>query len=280
MKAIEIEWDIDHKEDRALLPTEIEIPDGMEDEEDISDYLSDVTGFCHKGFRLQMEEKDMSLALEEGRGETIADGKIAAAMKCLMDNGIEPDEAENVLQAIGYILFNVELFPDAEKEASLPEQSQSLAFVFDDEIEVSDDCSKLEGYLWASSALVERLKTQVPPLEEDQFMENINFYPVYEPQTGRISLEGHYYLEDGHYARGRSFVLRLTPDETNRLRAAFEAYCLKREGRSCLAFLRDMKREHKPEHKALADKIQQAESSATSKCSGDSPVRETPLQTR
>lgn len=34
------------------LPTEIEFPDGMTDEDEISDYLSDETGFCHKGFAL------------------------------------------------------------------------------------------------------------------------------------------------------------------------------------------------------------------------------------
>ena len=52
MKAIEIEWDVDHDDDIALLPTEVEIPDGMECEDEISDYLSDLTGFCHKGYLL------------------------------------------------------------------------------------------------------------------------------------------------------------------------------------------------------------------------------------
>lgn len=50
MKAINILWDADCKKDLEFLPTEIEIPKGLEDEEAISDYLSDVTGFCHKGF--------------------------------------------------------------------------------------------------------------------------------------------------------------------------------------------------------------------------------------
>lgn len=53
MKATGIEWDVDCQEDMEDLPTEIEIPDGMEDEEDISDYISDVTGFCHYGFVLE-----------------------------------------------------------------------------------------------------------------------------------------------------------------------------------------------------------------------------------
>lgn len=34
------------------LPSEIDIPEEMEDEEEISDYLSETTGYCHKGFVL------------------------------------------------------------------------------------------------------------------------------------------------------------------------------------------------------------------------------------
>ena len=52
MKAINIEWDVDYEEEREDLPTEIDIPEGMIDEEEISDYISDVTGFCHYGFEL------------------------------------------------------------------------------------------------------------------------------------------------------------------------------------------------------------------------------------
>lgn len=52
MKAINIIWDVDYEEDRASLPTEIVIPKGMVDEDEISDYISDTTGFCHKGFIL------------------------------------------------------------------------------------------------------------------------------------------------------------------------------------------------------------------------------------
>ena len=50
MKAINIKWDVDYDED---LPTEIEIPNNIDIEDDtISDYISDVTGFCHYGFEL------------------------------------------------------------------------------------------------------------------------------------------------------------------------------------------------------------------------------------
>ena len=53
MKAVNIEWDVDFEEDLEDLPTEMEIPEGMEDEEEISDWLSDQTGFCHWGFELE-----------------------------------------------------------------------------------------------------------------------------------------------------------------------------------------------------------------------------------
>lgn len=56
MRAVNIEWDVDDERDLEYLPTEITIPPELEDEEDddrISDYLSDVTGFCHKGFSLE-----------------------------------------------------------------------------------------------------------------------------------------------------------------------------------------------------------------------------------
>lgn len=51
MKVINIMWDVDY-DNNNVLPTEIEIPEGMTDEDEISDYISDVTGFCHYGFEL------------------------------------------------------------------------------------------------------------------------------------------------------------------------------------------------------------------------------------
>lgn len=52
MKAINILWDTDGEE--VNLPNEIEIPDWVdkEDDDEISDYLSDKTGFCHFGYEL------------------------------------------------------------------------------------------------------------------------------------------------------------------------------------------------------------------------------------
>lgn len=52
MKVINILWDVDLDEDLKSLPTEIDIPDGMTDKEEISDYITDETGFCHRGFEV------------------------------------------------------------------------------------------------------------------------------------------------------------------------------------------------------------------------------------
>lgn len=52
MKATKIMWDVDY-DDNGYLPTEIELPEGMTDEEEISDYLSNITGYCHEGFCLE-----------------------------------------------------------------------------------------------------------------------------------------------------------------------------------------------------------------------------------
>lgn len=51
LKVINIEWDTDN--DRNLqnaFPKEIDIPESINTMEDISNYISDETGFCNFGF--------------------------------------------------------------------------------------------------------------------------------------------------------------------------------------------------------------------------------------
>lgn len=50
MKATNIKWDTDGED--LGIPDEIEIPPNMADEDKISDYITDLVGFCHKGFDL------------------------------------------------------------------------------------------------------------------------------------------------------------------------------------------------------------------------------------
>lgn len=53
MKAINIKWDTDSDNELLeQLPKEIKIPEHMKDKDEISDYITDVIGFCHKGFEL------------------------------------------------------------------------------------------------------------------------------------------------------------------------------------------------------------------------------------
>ena len=51
LKATNIIWDTDGED--VSLPNEIEIPEGMVNEDEISVFLSDETGFCHFGFELE-----------------------------------------------------------------------------------------------------------------------------------------------------------------------------------------------------------------------------------
>ena len=179
----------------------------------------------------------------------------------------------------GAIVHSLDLPRDKEAHAQiLSEQKASRAkmkafqkaeemdFIFDDEIIVSQDYAKLEGYVWATDSLVSRLKAQEPTLTEDQSMENINFYPVFDGMTQTVSLEGHYYLEDGFVATGKAFTLPLTSIEADRLKEGFEAYCKKSVGMSCIKFLNQIRQENgllAVPHKSLNASISAAEARAS-----------------
>ena len=52
-----IDWDTDGDREAAeTLPLVVFLPAGMDNEDDISDYLSDLTGFCHTGFHVSVED--------------------------------------------------------------------------------------------------------------------------------------------------------------------------------------------------------------------------------
>ena len=54
MKAVNIMWDTDgDKEILNELPKEIELPQDI-DADEIEDYLSDETGYCHFGYQLDL----------------------------------------------------------------------------------------------------------------------------------------------------------------------------------------------------------------------------------
>lgn len=56
MKAFNIRWDTDG--DNVNLPDTMEIPDYIDpdDDDEISDYLTDETGYCHFGYELEYDD--------------------------------------------------------------------------------------------------------------------------------------------------------------------------------------------------------------------------------
>lgn len=66
MKAINIIWDVDDPKEMNDLPAEIEIPEGMTDTEEISDYITELTGFCHKGFDVLNDAPKLKVIICDG----------------------------------------------------------------------------------------------------------------------------------------------------------------------------------------------------------------------
>lgn len=64
-KAYNIIWDIDDEDD-VDLPSEIEIPPGITDDEAISDFITDLTGYCHKGYVLSTDGETHNVSVRLG----------------------------------------------------------------------------------------------------------------------------------------------------------------------------------------------------------------------
>lgn len=58
MQVTNIKWETDGED--VDLPTEVEVPDNMEDDE-IADFLSDTYGWLVEGFSLPMDDNDIDL---------------------------------------------------------------------------------------------------------------------------------------------------------------------------------------------------------------------------
>ena len=71
MKATNIIWDVDNEWELEGLPTEIDIPNDITDEEEISDYITNITGFCHCGFIIEMDEAEVYEKVYDGNANGI-----------------------------------------------------------------------------------------------------------------------------------------------------------------------------------------------------------------
>ena len=53
MIAYNIKWDVDDPSTLKTLPVSMFVPDNLSTDEEISDYITEATGFCHKGFLIK-----------------------------------------------------------------------------------------------------------------------------------------------------------------------------------------------------------------------------------
>ena len=70
--------------------------------------------------------------------------QIKAAEQVLIDNGIEADEAETVLQAIGYTLLDEELYPEEEPENTPKKQKFTFRFHTHGWVDISVEAENAE----------------------------------------------------------------------------------------------------------------------------------------
>lgn len=103
MKAVRIEWDVDDLRDLESLPAQVEIPSEITDIEEISDYLSDVTGFCHKGFDVIDDDDDNFGSVELSNAQVERNDEIYNSVYELCQIMAEDEDLEWDMAFIGEI---------------------------------------------------------------------------------------------------------------------------------------------------------------------------------
>ena len=107
-KAINILWDADSAEELENLPTEMIIPEGMTDEDKISNYLSDETGYCHKGFDL-VDMGEIEFNVNNQRKiqliQTDPDGAVTVTTWEAERNGVREVESEYQIRPGDFVMM-------------------------------------------------------------------------------------------------------------------------------------------------------------------------------
>ena len=115
-------------------------------------------------------------------------------------------------------------------------------YIFDDEIIVDTNNSIIDAYLWATDCLVEKL-VAVSNLDENN-MENINFYALYNVETDTITLQSTFdYLNEICDKVYLDYTLPLSLEEQELLKIELENYCNSQESMSCRALYEEIKNE-------------------------------------
>lgn len=102
--AVNIIWDTDGE--NVDLPTEIEIPDHLIEDEDISDFITEATGFCHNGFTIEVKkgEKIMEFEFNDEINERINEIVRLTDEKNYLENILE--EADETGEDLELIIMN------------------------------------------------------------------------------------------------------------------------------------------------------------------------------
>lgn len=96
LKATNIKWDTDgDKKLLKQLPHEIDIPEEITDEDDIADYITDVTGFCHFGFEIEGIINATFTSVWDGGYAVTTDCKVNMKTKEVFDIKITDENADS-----------------------------------------------------------------------------------------------------------------------------------------------------------------------------------------
>lgn len=138
----------------------------------------------------------------------------------------------------------LDIYPEKEtpvKKISTPIQEDS--FVFDDEICVNDEnLEVIDGYLWATEPLIDRLKEQLYHLVNKDYinaLDNPNFYALYQPHSGEIKITGTCYTPP--LKTQWNLDIPLTADERSTLCNKMNEYCEAEYGLNCKLYLDDIR---------------------------------------
>ena len=198
MKAVNIDWDVDLDEDRAHLPTEIEIPAGMEEEEDISDYLTDVTGFCHKGYQLVEYRKDHEEAVplqEDGKSMKRIEVVLNVDEEIILNESGQESLEDAIAQELGWLHdsgLSVESWSFAEPELNREQRLvNELLNYFAEHHDSSELYRILHGDLEMSHEDIELLGFDLSQCYESKGSQAIacNGVPIFDGYGGVLTTE-------------------------------------------------------------------------------------------
>jgi hypothetical protein len=83
----------------------MEIPEHLKDIDEISDYISEKTGFCHGGFRLIQKKCDEVISYNVDDNSTLHIYLGNAILATVEDGREDEDFVEDILYDMGYIWY-------------------------------------------------------------------------------------------------------------------------------------------------------------------------------